>query len=78
MSNSSDARKRVDSHHVVTDLHAAYVELLSAVCAIDRVRMRHTYEDIANYCEPTLVSNTIRSANSICQYISKLEKHLGR
>lgn len=76
MLNSYDPKQRVEPHRIMNDVNAAYIELLSAVCAVDRIRLRHSLEDVAKHCEPTLVMKTVRSATLICEYFSQLEAHL--
>jgi hypothetical protein len=67
-----------EPYRIINDMNAAYIELLSAVCAVDRVRMRHSFEDVIKHCEPGLVTKTARSASAICEYFSELQRHLER
>jgi hypothetical protein len=57
----------------MSDVNAAYIELLSAACAVDRIRRRYSLEDIAKYCEPSLLRKIVESANVVCKYFSQLE-----
>lgn len=78
MSTASGSNQGFAGSRVVSDLEAAYVELLSAACAIGRVRNRHSFVDIARYCEPRLVTATIRTADAIHEYMSELKSHVGQ
>ncbi|HLH07338.1 MAG TPA: hypothetical protein VKW78_08875 [Terriglobales bacterium] len=74
--STNHGSQHAEPYHVVNDVNAAYVELLSAVCAVDRIRMRHSFEDVVKHCEPGLLKKTARSANAICSYFAKLQEHL--
>jgi len=76
MFSSSDAEGRVDSLKLDGDLRDAYVELLSAQCAIERIRLRYSPEDIAIKGSNFMVSRSISAANAICEYFSSVQKSL--
>jgi len=61
---------------MMKDVNALQVELLSAACAVDRIRQRYSPEDIAKCCEPNLAMKMVELANMICKYFSQLETRL--
>jgi hypothetical protein len=58
------------------DVNALQVELLSAACVVDRIRMRYSLEDIAKHCGPNIAMKIVDSAKVICKYFSQLETRL--
>jgi hypothetical protein len=75
MFSSRDAERRFDAK-LDGDLRDAYVELLSAQCAVDRMKTRYTAEEVASKGSQFMVSRSIAAANAICEYFSSLEKLL--
>lgn len=76
MFSSSDAERRIDAYKLEGDLRDVYVELLSAQCAVDRIRMRYNPEDVAVRGNRFMVSRTISAALAICEYFSLVHKSL--
>lgn len=71
-----DLPPRVESQRIMNDVYAAYIEVLSAACAVDRIRLRYSLEDIAKYCDSSLVMKAVESTNLICRFFSQLESRL--
>ena len=77
MSNHPDVGSRhYESWKLDGDLRDAYVELLSAQCAIDRVKSRYSPEIVAGNGGQFLLRRAISAAMGICQYFSAIEKCL--
>lgn len=76
MSSSSDADRRMNNFKLDGDLRDAYVELLSAQCAVDRIRMRYSPEEIAVRGSNFMVARSISAATAICEYFSSVQKSL--
>ena len=66
------ARKQVDRVRLMADLSAAKVELLSAQCATDRIRLQYSMQDIAAFGEPQTLKRIIASAEALYSFFSKI------
>jgi hypothetical protein len=65
-------KKQVDVNRLRADLAAAGVELLSAQCAADRVRLQHSPQDIVAFGEPQALKRAIASAESLHRFFSQI------
>ena len=72
------ARKPVDVARLKADLTAASVELLSAHCAADRVRLQYSPKDIVACGERNSLQRAIASAEAIYRFFSQIEAHIHR
>jgi hypothetical protein len=72
----SDSDRRIDAFKLDGDLRDAYVELLSAQCAVDRIKLRYAPEEIATKGSSFMVSRSISAANMICEYFSRVQQSL--
>ena len=72
----SDADRRIDMFKLDGDLRDAYVELLSAQCAVDRIRHRYEPRDVAEKGNTFMVTRSISAARAICEYFSSLQNAL--
>jgi hypothetical protein len=70
------AKKQVDVPRLMADLTAAKVELLSAQCAADRIRLQYSPQEIAAFGERQTVKRTIASAEALYRFFSQVETHL--
>jgi hypothetical protein len=70
------AKKRVDVTRLSADLTAAKVELLSAQCAADRIRLQYSVQDIATFGEPLTLKRVIASAAALYQFTSQIEAQI--
>ena len=70
---SDDAKKRADIARLISDLRAAKVELLSAQCAADRLRLHYSLRDIAAFGERQTLEGVIASARALNRFFSELE-----
>jgi hypothetical protein len=69
-------KKQVDVTRLIADLSAAGVELLSAQCAADRVRLQYSPHDIAAFGEPRTLKRAIASAEALHKFFSQIEAQL--
>jgi hypothetical protein len=69
----SGAKKQIDVARMMADLTAAKVELLSAQCAVDRVRLQYSLEDIVAFAERQTLKRTIASAEALYRFFSQVE-----
>lgn len=71
-------KKQVDIVRLKADLTAAGVEVLSAQCATDRVRLQYSLEDLLNHGERNVVKKAAASADVLHRFFSQLEEQLRR
>lgn len=69
-------KKQIDVARLKADLAAASVELLSAHCATDRVRLQYSPHDIVTFAERNSLKKAITSAGALCRFFSQIEAHL--
>jgi len=70
---ADEARKRCDLVRLIFDLPAAKVELLSAQCAVDRLRLHYSLWDIVTFGERRTLERAIASARALNQFFSEIE-----
>jgi hypothetical protein len=73
---SSRSKKPIDVARLKADFYAAGIELLSAHCATDRVRLQYSPQDIVAFAERTALRKAIASATALCRFYSQLEAHI--
>jgi hypothetical protein len=74
----SAASRQFDKNRLTADLSAAAVELLSAQCAADRVRLQYSPQDIIRFGETQTLRRAITSAEALYRFFSQLAAHLPR
>ena len=72
------ADKPIDIARLKADLAAADVELLSAHCAMDRIRLHYSPQDIAAFGERNSLQRSIASAQAVHRFFSQIESQIGR
>jgi hypothetical protein len=65
-------KKQIDVNRLRADLAAAAVELLSAHCAADRVRLQYSPQDIVAFGESQALKRAITSAESLHSFFSQV------
>jgi hypothetical protein len=75
---SNDESKQVEVARLASDLRAAKIELLSAQCATDRLRLQYSIEDIISFGELHSLKGAIASAGALCRFFSSVEEELKR
>jgi hypothetical protein len=68
--------KNIDGTRLKADLAAAGVELLSAQCAADRLRLQYSPHDIAMLGEARMLKRAIASAEALHQFFSQIAGQL--
>jgi hypothetical protein len=71
-------KKQIDVNRLRADLAAASVELLSAQCAADRVRLQYSSQDIVAFGDPQALKRAIASAESVQNFFSQLAAEVQR
>jgi len=72
----SGSRRKIDVARLKADVAAAGVEILSAHCAADRIRLNYSPEDIVAFSERRTLRNAIVSSHALYRFFSQLENHL--
>jgi len=72
------AKKQVDLARLTADLSAAKVELLSAQCAADRIRLQYSLQDIVAFGERQALKRIIASAEALHSLCSQIEAEIKR
>ena len=73
-----DPQERIAVLQLNADLRHAQLELLSAECAADRLRLRFSTADIAEFADEVVLSKAIKTAASLNHYYSSLPKRSRR
>lgn len=71
-------RKQIDPSRLKADVAAVGVELLSAQCATDRIRLRYSPQDIAALSERHSLQRAIASAEAVCRFFSQIGAHINQ
>ena len=71
-------KKQIDMNRLRADLAAASVEMLSAQCAADRVRLQYSLQDIAVFGDPQALKRAIASAESMHNFFSQVAGEMRR
>jgi hypothetical protein len=69
---SSDPLRQLERLRVVADLNSAYLELLSAQVATDKLCVNNSVQTIVNHCEREKLLRAIATASSLYEYYAKL------
>jgi hypothetical protein len=72
------AKKQIDVARLKADLAAASVELLSAHCAADRVRLQYSTQDIVAFGDRRGLLRAISSAEALHSFFSELGAQINR
>jgi hypothetical protein len=75
MSND-DPQKQAGIARLTSDLRAAKIELLSAQCATDRLRLQYSVADLVSFGERRALKSAIASADALCRFFSSVEQAL--
>ena len=72
----SKSDDRVAIVRMNAELRHAQLELLSAECATDRLRLRFSAEDVSRYGEPDVVRKAVASATALHDYYGHLARQV--
>ncbi len=65
-------KKQIDIARLKADVAAASVELLSAHCATDRIRLQYSSQDIVAFGEPRTLRRAVASAEALHRFFSQI------
>ena len=71
-----EAGKPAGAGRLISDLRAAKIELLSAECAADRLRLQYSVADIVSFGEPHTLQGAIASANALCRFFATIQSQM--
>jgi hypothetical protein len=69
---NDESRRQAGVGRLISDLRAAKVELLSALCAADRLRLQYSVADIVSLGEPHTLKGAIASASALCRFFASI------
>jgi hypothetical protein len=69
-------KKQIDVAGLRADLSAVKLELLSAQCAADRVRLQYSPEDLIAFGDRQALKRAIASAQALHRFFSQIETHI--
>jgi hypothetical protein len=72
----SGSKKQIDIARLKADLAAASVELLSAHCAADRVRLQYSPQDIVAFGERRMLQRAVASAEALHSFFSQVQAQI--
>jgi hypothetical protein len=76
---NGDVKRRIQQAGIarlILELRAAKVELLSAQCAADRLRLQYSVADIVSFGERQALKGAIASAEALCRFFASIEEHM--
>jgi len=79
MSSSDEQNGGKDPVKVSTmtsDLRTAWIDLLGARCATDRLRLRYTAQDMARFGERSTLAKSLEAIGAMCEYFTEISKHI--
>ncbi|HEY6182153.1 MAG TPA: hypothetical protein VIW67_07905 [Terriglobales bacterium] len=63
-------------NNMISDFRTAWIDLLGARCAIDRLRLRYSAEEVARFAERTTLNKSLDAVNAMCEYFGEIRKHI--
>ncbi len=73
---NDESRKQAGIARLTSDLRAAKIELLSAQCATDRLRLQYSVADIVSFGERRALKGAIASAGALCRFFASIEDQM--
>jgi hypothetical protein len=65
-------KRQIDANRLRAEVAAASVELLSAQCASDRVRLQYSVQDVVALGEPKTLQRAIASVEALHTFFSQV------
>jgi hypothetical protein len=75
---NEETSKQTAVARLIADLRNAKVELLSAQCAADRLRLHYSIADIVSFGERQALKGAIASAGALCRFFASVEEQIKR
>ncbi|HEY6372484.1 MAG TPA: hypothetical protein VIX37_18045 [Candidatus Sulfotelmatobacter sp.] len=74
----SGTRRQIDIGRLRAELAAAAVELLSAHCAADRVRLQYSPQDIVAFGERRALERAVASSAALHRFFSQIQTEINQ
>ena len=71
-------RRQIDISRLRADLAATAVEMLSAHCAADRVRLQYSPQDVVAFGERRALERSIASAEALHRFFPQVQAEINR
>ena len=75
---ASAVKRQIELTRLRADLAAAAVEMLSAQCAADRVRLQYSMQDIVAFGEPQTLKRVVASVEALHSFFSQVGAQINR
>jgi hypothetical protein len=72
----SGSKKEIDIARLQADIAAAGVEVLSAHCATDRIRLQYSPQEIVTFGEASTLKKAIASSEALYRFFSQIEAQM--
>lgn len=73
---NDETRKPAEIARLSSDLRTAKIDLLSAQCAADRLRLQYSIQDIISFGERQALKGAIASAAALCRFFASVEEQM--
>jgi hypothetical protein len=73
---NGEAGKQTEVARLIADLRSVKVELLSAQCAADKLRLQYSLADIVSFGEHKALKGAIASAGALCRFFASIEEQM--
>lgn len=73
---NDEANKPREIAKLIADLRSAKVELLSAQCAVDRLRLQYPIPYIVQFGEPQTLERALASVRALSRFFDEIESQL--
>lgn len=73
---NDESRRQSEIARLSSDLRTAKIELLSAQCAADRLRLQYSVADIVSFGERQALKGAIASAASLYRFFATIESEV--
>jgi hypothetical protein len=74
--SKDEPSKQAGIARLISDLRAAKIELLSAQCATDRLRLQYSVADIVSFGERQALKNAIAAVGAMGRFYAAVESQL--
>ncbi len=61
---------------MISDLRSAWIDLLGARCATDRLRQRYSIAEMARFAERTTLNKSMDAVHAMCEYFAEIRKYI--
>lgn len=73
---TDEVKKPAEVAKLIADLRSAKVELLSAQCAVDRLRLQYPIPYVVSFGEPQTLERALASVRAMSRFFDEIESQL--